>query len=293
MPKSIRLVRRIAVKRPRRQCGRIPAVARPSAPRIEARLSRDRASLSELVQLGDALTTLGFAASWPSFCLDERPEVVANRASLAHTLSHAQVQFLGVGDRRRHGARFRGDALRVGTLEAALWQRPTRRFDPSHIQRELGPEAESLGLPDLIDKLDRHDGSLLEAEPRIFHDGFARAPTERFFARYFQAEVAPIAGPEYARQLEILDLHRASPPVLRLGLSTTILMAGGAAATGVNPECGIAVILLGLVDATMVIRANLAELRGRPTRARSRQPPKRLSLANTFGSKFIRLLKSS
>ena len=150
-------------------------------------------------------------------------------------------------------------------------------------ERQLLDESSSrsLGDADLLTDLDARDGSLLEGDhlgPFSSPHWRRVVPSDRFFARYFRAEVAPTRV-EYVNQLEILDIRTASPPRLRIGLSTSILTAGAAATVGLNPIFGIAVILLGLIDATIVIRANLADVRGREADVRAKQASTRTAIA--------------
>ncbi len=242
--------------------------------RIEARLSQSPAPLTALTDLGDALGALAIAASWPAFCLDERPDTWAFRQDLAHALSHALRNSI-YGGRPRRDRRdqygYRGDALRIALLIDAfrsdrrgfnLTEDLRRDFEAQ--LRDESSRSEPPG-PHLLDQLDDRDGSALEHN--YLGRGFHRArwqpfaPTDVFFARYFRAEVAA-TRPEYLGKLEILDLRLASPPVLRLGFSTTILAGGGFAAFELNPVCGAVVMLLGLIDATLVCRTNLAKVRG-------------------------------
>jgi hypothetical protein len=256
----------------------------PGGEQIEAQLSEDRAPLVALTSLGDALVTLAIAASWPAFCLDERPAVWQKKAAMRHQLLHVLDNMTlreRRGDRRR-----RGDAIRIAMLIDALsfpQQRDAAASLRARFVDELNEElpSRSIDPSHVVNELDAVDGSLIESPdvwPIEFSDGALASPSSKFFARYFRSEVAEV-DPAFVNQLEIRDLGLASPPRIRLGFSASVLMVGAAATAEFHQPIGIVPMVFGLIDATTAIRANLADVRGREAMARALEAKSRADVA--------------
>lgn len=206
--------------------------------------------------------------------MDERPTTWQKKAELRHELMHVLDDAM-LRERRRDRAR-RGDAIRIATLIDAL-SFPQHETMAARLRarfaEELNRETPSRPIrpAEILGELDVVDGSLLEppdAWPNETSDGALYSPSAKFFARYFRSEVAG-SDPAFANQLEIRDLGFASPPRIRLGFSASVLMAGAAMTADLHQPLGIVPMVLGLVDATIIIRANLADVRGLEATARA------------------------
>ena len=91
---------------------------------------------------------------------------------------------------------------------------------------------------------------------------------DRFYRDFFWDNIAR-AQPREVIHLEVLDLRRASPPVIRVGISASAASAGAAAAASGHLLPGVVVIFFGLVEAVIALRLQLADLRERESASRA------------------------